>query len=63
MSQDPNDVVRVGAGDSLTVEFYQQRLVEEGIQARVVGESLGASFGTAIRAPGIGQDCGRGQGR
>jgi hypothetical protein len=48
MSHDPHDVVRVGAGDLVTVELYQQRLAEEGIEARVVGDDLGASFGTAI---------------
>ncbi len=48
MSQEPDDVVRVAAGEMVAMEMYQQALIEEGIEARVVGESLGASFGTAI---------------
>lgn len=45
---DPNDVVRVAAGELVQVELYQQALKEAGIDSKVVGESLGASFGTAI---------------
>ena len=48
MSNDPNDVVRVAAGDMVVIELYKQALVDEGIDARVLGESLEASFGTAI---------------
>ncbi len=48
MSQEPDDIVRVAAGEMVAMEMYQQALIEEGIEARVVGESLGASFGTAI---------------
>jgi hypothetical protein len=48
MNTDPDDVVRVAAGDMLTMEMYKQGLSEAGIEARVVGESLAASFGTAI---------------
>jgi len=48
MSNDPHDVVRVAAGDMVTIELYQQRLAEEGIAGRVVGENLEGSFGTAL---------------
>ncbi|MDB5309717.1 MAG: hypothetical protein JWO38_3919 [Gemmataceae bacterium] len=48
MKTDPNDVVRVAAGDMVVIELYKQALVDEGIDARVLGESLEASFGTAI---------------
>ena len=49
MTSDKNDVVRVAAGDMLAMEFYKEKLVEEGIEARVVGEALGASFGSALQ--------------
>ena len=46
---DPHDVVRVVATDNVVaIELYQQALAEEGIQSKVVGLSLEASFGTAI---------------
>ncbi len=48
MSRDPNNVVRVAAGEMVVVELYKQELVEAGIDAHVLGESLEASFGTAI---------------
>ena len=48
MQNDPHDVVRVAAGDMVVIELYKQSLSEEGIDARVLGESLEASFGTAI---------------
>ena len=48
MSHDPNDVVRVAAGEMVVIELYKQALTDEGISARVLGESLEASFGTAI---------------
>lgn len=48
MSRDPDNVVRVAAGEMVVIELYKQELVEEGIDARVLGESLEASFGTAI---------------
>jgi hypothetical protein len=48
MNNDPNDVVRVAAGDMVVIELYKQAIVDEGIDARVVGEALEASFGTAI---------------
>jgi hypothetical protein len=48
MTPDPTDVVRVASGDHVVTELYRNRLAEEGIEARVLGESLEASFGTAI---------------
>jgi hypothetical protein len=48
MIPDPNDVVRVAAGDLVTIEMYQRGLKEAGIESKVVGEALEASFGTAI---------------
>ena len=48
MSTDPNDVVRLAAGEMMRMEMYKNRLADEGIEARVLGESLEASFGSAI---------------
>lgn len=48
MNNDPNDVVRVAAGEHVVIELYRQALEDEGIQAKVLGEALEASFGTAI---------------
>jgi hypothetical protein len=48
MSSNKDDVVRVAAGDMVTIELYKQALTEEGIQAHVLGEALEASFGSAI---------------
>src|SRR5262245_47693379 len=48
MSRDPNDVVKVYSGPMVIVEEYQQVLAEAGIEAKVVGEALLASFGSAI---------------
>lgn len=48
MSNDPNDVVRVAAGGHVVIELYRQELEAQGIQAKVLGEALEASFGTAI---------------
>lgn len=44
----PNDVVKVASGDLVLIELYRNRLVDEGIEAKALGESLEASFGTAI---------------
>ena len=48
MSRDPNDVVRVYSGPLSEVETYQQVLRESGIESKVVGTNLSASFGSAI---------------
>jgi len=48
MSSDPNDLVRVASGSAVEMELLKQSFVEAGIDVRVLGESLGASFGSAI---------------
>jgi hypothetical protein len=48
MNQDEHDVVKVYTGTVVTAELYQQALKEAGIESKVVGLSLTASFGTAI---------------
>lgn len=49
MSFQPEDeIVRLVAADLVTVRMYQQGLTEAGIESRVVGEDLEASFGTAL---------------
>ena len=48
MSRDPNDVVKVYSGPLAQVEAYQQALSEAGIESKVVGTELTASFGTAL---------------
>jgi len=48
MSHDEHDVVKVYTGDLVTAELYQQALKEAGIDSKVTGLSLTASFGTAI---------------
>lgn len=42
------DVVRVYSGSVVSAELYQQALRDAGIESRVVGLSLTASFGSAI---------------
>ncbi|HUR55301.1 MAG TPA: DUF2007 domain-containing protein [Gemmataceae bacterium] len=49
MTTEGHDVVRVASGEMVTIELYQQALTEAGIESKVVGDSLGASFGTAIQ--------------
>jgi hypothetical protein len=49
MTANANDVVKVAAGNHVQIELYRQGLADEGIEARVLGESLEASFGTAIQ--------------
>lgn len=48
MTDSSNEVVRVAAGEMVVMELYKQGLTDAGIDARVVGESLEASFGTAL---------------
>jgi hypothetical protein len=48
MTDNPDDVVKVATGDMMTIELHKQSLTEAGIEARVVGEALGSSFGSAI---------------
>ena len=49
MTTEGHDVVRVASGEMVTIELYQQALTEAGIESKVVGDALGASFGTAIQ--------------
>jgi hypothetical protein len=49
MTTEGHDVVRVASGELVTIELYQQALTEAGIESKVVGDDLGASFGTAIQ--------------
>ncbi len=48
MTNDPNDVVKLFAGTLVDVESYQQVLADAGIESKILGESLLASFGSAI---------------
>jgi hypothetical protein len=48
MTTDSDDIVRVFAGTLVEVETYQQALSAAGIESKVVGTALTASFGTAI---------------
>ncbi len=43
-----HDVVRVYAGPVVNVELYQQALKDAGIESKVVGLELSASFGSAL---------------
>jgi hypothetical protein len=43
-----DDVVKIYSGSLVTAELYQQALQEAGIESKVVGLSLTASFGSAI---------------
>lgn len=46
---EPNgDVVRVYAGPTVAAELCQQALKEAGVESKVVGLALGASFGSAM---------------
>lgn len=47
-AHDEHDVVKVYTGTLVTAELYQQALREAGVESKVVGEALTASFGTAI---------------
>jgi hypothetical protein len=48
MNHDEHDVVKIYTGTVVTAELYQQALKEAGVESKVVGLSLTASFGTAI---------------
>jgi hypothetical protein len=48
-THDEHDVVRVYAGPVVTTELYQQALKDAGIESKVVGLDLAASFGTALQ--------------
>jgi hypothetical protein len=48
MKRDDDDVVRVYAGPLVLVEVYKAALADEGIEGRVVGTELAASFGSTL---------------
>lgn len=48
MNEDQEHIVRVASGTLVQIELWQQRLKEAGIESKVVGENLAASFGTAL---------------
>ena len=47
-THDEHDVVKVYTGTLVTAKLYQQALKDAGVESRVVGLELAASFGTAI---------------
>jgi hypothetical protein len=48
MTADPNEVVKVYSGPLVVVEAYKQALADAGIECRMTGDALLASFGTAV---------------
>ena len=50
MTADPNEVVKVYSGSLVVVEAYKQALADAGIESKMAGDSLLASFGTAVPA-------------
>ena len=48
MTPDPNEVVTVFSGSLVDVEAYKEVLAEAGIESKMTGEALLASFGSAI---------------
>jgi hypothetical protein len=48
MTADPNEVVKVYSGPLVAVEAYKQALSDAGIECKMTGDSLLASFGTAV---------------
>ena len=48
MTLDPNEVVKVYGGPFVDAEAYQLALEDAGIESKVVGDALLASFGSAI---------------
>lgn len=48
MTHDEHDVVKVYSGSMVSAELYQQAIKEAGINSKVVGLDLTASFGTAL---------------
>ena len=48
MSHDPQEVVTIFSGPLVVVEAYREVLADAGIESKVTGESLLASFGSAI---------------
>jgi hypothetical protein len=48
MTPDPQEVVTVYSGPLVVVEAYKQALADAGIESKMTGDSLLASFGSAI---------------
>jgi hypothetical protein len=48
MTPNPDEVVKVAYGELVDIEMYQRALSEAGIESRVSGQSLDASFGSAL---------------
>ena len=48
MTRDPHDVVKVYSGPIEIVEAHQATLGEAGIESKIVGTALSASFGSAL---------------
>jgi len=48
MTPDPNEVVTVYSGSLVVVEAYKQALADVGIESKMTGDSLLASFGSAV---------------
>jgi len=48
MTPDPNEVVKLYSGPLVVVEAYQQELADAGIECKMTGDSLLATFGTAV---------------
>jgi hypothetical protein len=48
MTPNPDEVVKVAYGELVDIEMYQRALKDAGIESRVVGQELDASFGSAL---------------
>ncbi len=48
MTRDPHDIVKVASGEIVQIQLYQQVVSEAGIESKVVGLALEASFGSAL---------------
>ena len=48
MTPDPQEVVTVYSGPLVVVEAYKQALADAGIESKMTGDALLASFGSAI---------------
>jgi hypothetical protein len=49
MTSNADEVEKVFSGNLIEVEAYQQVLADAGIESKVVGTELTASFGTALQ--------------
>jgi hypothetical protein len=48
MSSEPEEVVKVAYGELVEIQMYQRALEDAGIESKVVGQDLDASFGSAL---------------